>query len=198
MADKHTKKRAIDEELPPQLNGASPNETDDSAERSFDGAVPAEPAGELDQLRRQAADAQDRYMRSQAELENMRKRLRREMEDERRYAELTLLADLLPVIDNVNRAIEAAEKNADAASLVSGFKMVGQQLKRVLEKHHCEPIEAEGQPFDPAVHEAILQQPSEEHPQNTVIGVGQTGYKLHDRVVRPAQVVVSTKNSQSP
>jgi molecular chaperone GrpE len=194
MADKHTKKRATDEELPPQMNGAPSNENDDDAAASFDGAVPTEATGELEQLRRQAADAQDRYLRSQAELENTRKRLRREMEDERRYAELTLLADLLPVLDNINRAIEAAEKNADATSLLSGFKMVDQQLNRVLEKHHVKPIDAEGQPFDPAVHEAILQQPSDDHPPGTVIGVGQTGYKLHDRVVRPTQVIVSTKN----
>jgi molecular chaperone GrpE len=192
MADKHTHKRSSDEEPKRQVNGAHATETD-AAAGDFDGAVATQPADELEQLRRQAADAQDRYLRGQAELENMRKRLRREMEDERRYAELTLLADLLPVIDNINRAIEAAEKNADATSLLSGFKMVGQQLKQVLEKHHIKPIDAEGEPFDPAVHEAILQQVSDEHPPGTVIGVGQTGYKLHDRVVRPAQVVVSKK-----
>jgi molecular chaperone GrpE len=192
MAEKHKDKRAVDDEVKPHANGAPPNATDAAAE-SFDGAVTIGPADELDQLRRQAADAQDRYLRSQAELENTRKRLRREMEDERRYAELTLLADLLPVIDNINRAVEAAEKNAEAASLLAGFKMVGQQLERVLEKHHCRPIEAAGQPFDPAVHEAILQQPSAQHPENTVTTVAQTGYKLHDRVVRPAQVIVSTK-----
>jgi molecular chaperone GrpE len=193
MADKHTHKRAGDEEPKRQVNAAHANPTDDAA-GDFDGVVATQPADELEQLRRQAADAQDRYLRSQAELENTRKRLRREMEDERRYAELNLLADLLPVIDNVNRAVEAAEKNADAASLLSGFKMVGQQLKQVLEKHHLKPIDAEGQPFDPAVHEAILQQPSAEHPENTVTTVAQTGYKLHDRVVRPAQVIVSSKN----
>jgi molecular chaperone GrpE len=192
MAEKQTNKRASDEELARQKNGAHANTAADAA-GDFDGAVATQPADELEQLRRQSAEAQDRYLRSQAELENTRKRLRREMDDERRYAELTLLADLLPVIDNVQRAIEAAEKNADVTSLLSGFKMVGQQLKQVLEKHHVKPIEAEGQPFDPAIHEAILQQPSEEHPPGTVIGVGQTGFKLHDRIVRPAQVVVSKK-----
>jgi molecular chaperone GrpE len=192
MADKHTHKRTSDEELNRRVN-PSPGDRDAAADE-FDGAVATQPADELEQLRRQAAEAQDRYLRSQAELENTRKRLRREMEDERRYAELTLLSDLLPVIDNINRAVEAAEKNADAASLLSGFTMVGQQLDRVLEKHHMKAIEAEGQPFDPAVHEAILQRPSEDHPPGTVIGVGQTGYKLHDRVVRPAQVIVSINN----
>jgi molecular chaperone GrpE len=193
MADKHTPKRTGDEELDRRVNPGPPDDNDDAA-GDFDGAVATQPGDELEQLRRQAAEAQERYLRSQAELENTRKRLRREMEDERRYAELSLLADLLPVIDNVDRAVEAAEKNADAASLLSGFKMVGQQLDRLLEKHHVKPIEAEGQPFDPAVHEAILQQPSANHPHSTVMTVAQTGYKLHDRVVRPAQVIVSTKN----
>ena len=193
MADKHTHKRTSDDELKRRVKPSSPGDSDDAASE-FDGAVATQPADELEQLRRQAAEAQDRYLRGQAELDNTRKRLRREMDDERRYAELSLLADLLPVIDNINRAVEAAEKNADAASLLSGFKMVGQQLDRVLEKHHVKLIEAEGQPFDPAVHEAIMQRPSENHPPGTVIGVGQVGYKLHDRVVRPAQVIVSSNN----
>src|SRR5688500_6306598 len=100
MAEKQTNKRASDEELARQKNGAHANTAADAA-GDFDGAVATQPADELEQLRRQSAEAQDRYLRSQAELENTRKRLRREMDDERRYAELTLLADLLPVIDNV-------------------------------------------------------------------------------------------------
>jgi molecular chaperone GrpE len=174
-----------------KTNGVPPNDAA-ASNAVFDGTTRA-PGDELEQLRSQAAEAQDRYLRSQAELENTRKRLRREMDEERRYAELPLLADLLPVIDNVDRAIEAAEKNADAATLLAGFKMVSQQLNNVLEKHHCQPIQAEGQPFDPAVHQAIMQQPSNEYPDNTVVAVGQTGYTLYDRVVRPAQVVVSKK-----
>ena len=104
-----------------------------------------------------------------------------------------LVRDLLPVIDNVERAIEAGEKNADAAALLEGFKMVNQQLDDVLKRHHTTRIEALHAPFDPNVHHAILQQPSEEHPANTVLMVTQNGYQLHDRVVRPAQVIVSTK-----
>jgi molecular chaperone GrpE len=169
-------------------------------EPAFDGAMgagneaQAQGVDEVAQLRRQAAEAQDRYLRIQAELENTRKRMRREMDEERRYAELSLLADLLPVIDNIGRAIEAAEKSADAASLLSGFKMVSQQLNNVLDRHHLKPIKAEGEAFDPSVHEAIMQQPNDEHPENTVVAVGQSGYKLHDRVVRPAQVVVSKRS----
>ena len=131
-------------------------------------------------------------MRVHAELDNYRKRAARELDEHRRYANLSLLRDLLPVLDNVDRAIEAADKNADAAALLEGVKMVSQQLGDVLKRHHCTPIEALHAPFDPNVHHAVMQQPSEEYPANTVLMVTQNGYQLHDRVVRPSQVIVST------
>lgn len=148
---------------------------------------------EMELVRLELNEARDKMLRAQAELENYRKRARRELEDERRYAEIQLLRDLLPVVDNIARAVDAAEKHSDAAKLLEGFKMVQQQLNTVLEQHHCIKIEAEGQPFDPALHDAVMQQPSAELDDNTVMGVVQTGYQLHDRVVRPAQVIVSKK-----
>jgi len=95
------------------------------------------------------------------------------------------------VLDNVERALEAAGKQADVESLIAGFRMTGQQIEKLLMIHGCKPIETDGQPFDPAVHEAILQQSVEGKPPGTVVGVATKGYKLHDRVVRPAQVIVS-------
>ena len=156
-----------------------------------------EAAGEnlLDQLRNDLEAAKDRVLRSQAELENYRKRAARELEEHIRYAELSLLRDVLPVMDNVDRAIEAGEKNADASNLLEGFKMVSQQLRELLACHHCTRIEATNAPFDPNVHHAVMQQPSEEHPANTVLMVTQDGYQLHDRVVRPSQVIVSKQKS---
>jgi len=133
----------------------------------------------------------DRVLRLQAELQNVRTRLSRELADERRYAPLSLLRDLLPVVDNIDRAIEAAEQQGEAESLLEGFKLVRQQLVAILEQHQCQAIDALGQPFDPQVHEAILKQPSEEHPADHVSLVVQQGYQLHDRVVRPSQVIVS-------
>jgi molecular chaperone GrpE len=124
-------------------------------------------------------------------LDNYRKRAARELQEHIRYAEMALLRDILPVLDNVDRAIEAAAKNADAANLLEGFNMVSQQLNELLARHHCTRIEAMGTPFDPNVHHAVMQQPSEEHPANTVLTVTQHGYQLHDRVVRPSQVIVS-------
>lgn len=142
-------------------------------------------------LREELDAAKDRALRLQAELENYRKRVRREMDDERRYAQLPLLKELLPVIDNIGRALQAAEKKTDNSGLLEGVKLVAQQLDGVLARHHCKRIEALNQPFDPHLHEAILQQPSADHPAGTVLNVTQEGYQLHDRVVRPAQVIVS-------
>jgi molecular chaperone GrpE len=148
---------------------------------------------EMDLARADIVEARDKMLRAQAELDNYRKRARRELDDERRYAEIYLLRDLLPVLDNIHRAIDAATKNADAAALLSGIKMVRQQLETMLEQHNCKPIEAVGHPFDPAKHNAVMQQPKPDKPENTVLDVVQTGYHLHDRVVRPAQVIVSKK-----
>ncbi len=155
----------------------------------------AEGGGEFEALKARVAEGQDRLLRAQAELENFRKRSRREMEDERRYAEIHLIRDLLPIVDNVSRAIEAAEKQADAATLLAGFKMISQNFESIFAKHHAKLITAEavGQPFDPHRHEAIMQSPSDEHDELTVLGVTQAGLELHDRIVRPAQVIVSSK-----
>jgi molecular chaperone GrpE len=138
------------------------------------------------------AAANDRLLRLQAEMQNLRNRTSREIADERRYAALPVLRDLLPVLDNINRAIEAAEKAGEVENLLEGFRLVRQQLLTTLTNHGAEPIEALGQPFDPNYHQAILHQPSNDAPANTVTMVTQQGYKLHDRVVRPAQVIVSS------
>lgn len=137
------------------------------------------------------AACRERVLRLQAEMENLRRRTAREIADERRYAAMPIARDLLDVLDNVDRAVEAGEKTPDAASLLEGFRMVGRQLRSLLEKHGVKPIAAEGESFDPNFHEAILQQPSSE-PSGTVVMVTKGGYQLHDRVVRPSQVIVSS------
>ena len=146
---------------------------------------------EAAELRTQLDEARDRALRLQAEWENYRKRARRELEDERRYADTRLLTDLLPVIDNMQRAIEAASKSADSGGLLEGFKLVKQQLDNVLAQHNCTRIDALHKPFDPHLHEAVMQQPSTEHAANAVLAVVRDGYLLHDRVIRPAQVIVA-------
>jgi len=138
------------------------------------------------------AAANDRLLRLQAEMQNLRNRTAREISDERRYAALPILRELLPVLDNIDRAIEAAEKAGEAENLLEGFRLVRQQLVATLANHGAEPIQALGQPFDPNFQQAILHQPSNDVPADTVTMVTQEGYKLHDRVVRPAQVIVSS------
>jgi molecular chaperone GrpE len=152
-----------------------------------------EPAGDnlLEQLRADLEAAKDRVLRSQAELENYRKRAAREIEENRRYAELPLMRDLLPVLDNIERAIAAAEKAQDVTVLLEGIKPIARQFEEIFGRHHCQRIGALHLPFDPHLHHAISQQPSSELPPNTVLLVAQPGFQLHDRVVRPSQVIVS-------
>lgn len=147
---------------------------------------------ELAKLQNELAAAKDHSLRAAAELDNVRKRAKREIDDERRFAHANLLRDLLPVVDNIDRAIQAGEKQPGGESILAGVKLVAQQLHEVLKRYHCTEIEGVGVAFDPHVHQAILEQPSAEHPKGTIILIAQTGYKVHDRVLRPAQVIVSS------
>ncbi|GIW94937.1 MAG: hypothetical protein KatS3mg110_2978 [Pirellulaceae bacterium] len=138
--------------------------------------------------------AKNAELRALAELDNFRKRMRREQEEQLRYANWNLLADLLEVVDNLSRAVTAAEQpNADLNSLKEGVKLVLDQLHRILSKYHCEKIPAHGQPFDPEVHSAVGQVPSSDCPPGTVFQVTREGYRLHERVLRPAEVLVTTE-----
>jgi molecular chaperone GrpE len=164
-----------------------------SEKKPLDKRPPADP---LEELRNQLEQATDQTLRSRAELDNYRKRVAREMDEQRRYANLSLMRDLLPVLDNVQRAIEAAGSSVagntqESAGLVEGFKMVAELLRGVLKQHNCVEIPALDEPFDPHLHEAVLQQPSDDHAPGTVTKVLQSGFQLHDRVVRPSQVIVS-------
>lgn len=160
----------------------------DHDEEPTEAAAEAAAAPATDDLLR---EAHDRALRAQAELENYRKRARREYDEAQRYREIDLLRDILPVLDNVHRALDAAEKTTDVDALRSGFRMTAQQLEKLLDAHGCRTIETDGAPFDPTVHEAIQQQPAADVAPGTVLATASRGYRLHDRVVRPAQVVVS-------
>jgi len=168
------------------------------------GQEPAEdtPAPEannlLEQLRSDLEAAQDRLLRSHAELDNYRKRAAREIDEHRRYANLPLIRDLLPVLDNLERAIAAAENARDVAGLLEGVKLADRQFEDALARHHCLRIPALDAPFDPNLHHAIAQQPSDRVPPGTVVLVSEAGFRLHDRVVRPAQVIVSTSPPENP
>jgi molecular chaperone GrpE len=162
----------------------------------------------LAELEREAREANDRALRSHAELENYRKRAQRELADERKYAVVPFVRDLLPVVDNLERAIDAANvqinttlarsasegnvgtTTSDLSHLLDGVKMVATQLESVLKQHEAVRIETVGTAFDPNFHQALAQEPSDQ-PAGTITRAAQSGYKLHDRVIRPAQVFVS-------
>jgi molecular chaperone GrpE len=152
----------------------------------------------LQKLEEEVAAAREQELRTLAELDNVRKRASRQLEEERKYAAVSLVRDLLGVLDNLERAMDAADKNGNSAGLLEGVKLVAQQFHRVLEQHHCQRIEAKGQVFDPGRHQAISQMPSAEYPAGTVAEVAQVGYQMHDRIVRPSMVLVSTGPASLP
>lgn len=137
-------------------------------------------------------EANSRALKAHAELENYRKRVRRELEDERKYAPLPLIKDLLGSIDNLDRAVGSVQENDSNKGLLEGVKMVLGQIIGTLEKHSCRRIATLGQPFDPHMHEAIAQEPSDLEPGMVVRELG-SGFMLHDRVVRPAHVTVAVE-----
>jgi len=154
---------------------------------------------ELESLRAQlktAEQARDDYLtlakEARADFENYQKRAQRDLMTERRFAQEPLARDLLAAIDNLERAIDAANQAGDKGSLVQGVSLVVQQLLDILRRHGVTRLEAKGQPFDTSLHEAVMQQPSAEQPPNTVLQVVAHGYKMHDRVLRPAKVIVSS------
>jgi molecular chaperone GrpE len=144
---------------------------------------------EQEQHEEQQPDAQDdRLLRLAADFENYKKRAARERQEYVRLANERLIAELIPILDDLERALSAAEEHQEA-QLEEGVRLVHRSLAGLLERHGVKPIEAKGQ-FDPHVHEALLSQPSEAE-EGSVIDVVQKGYKLGERVVRPARVVVA-------
>jgi molecular chaperone GrpE len=149
-----------------------------------------------DETLRERAEKAEEYRlllkQQQAEFENYQKRAARDRETERRYAQFPLAQSLLPALDNLERALAAARQAGDNSPLTQGVAATHTQLLDILRRHGVSRVEAEGQPFDPNLHQAVMQQPSPDHPPGTVIQVLEPGYLLHERVLRPASVIVST------
>ena len=137
--------------------------------------------------------SQEQLLRRQAEFENFRRRGLKEKQETQLYGHQNLVKELLPTVDNLDRAIEHAEQNTsgDLQQLLQGVELVRRELLGVLERFGVNRIEAEGAVFNPAIHEALAQAPSAEVEPNTVVSVMETGYQLHDRMLRPSRVVVS-------
>ncbi len=155
-------------------------------------------AAELEQLRqqleakeREAREHYDRFLRQVAELENFKKRMAREKGEAIRYANENIIKDLLPVLDNLERAVDHAKGEGNGKSLLEGVEMVFKVFLDVLNKYGVTQISAKGESFDPERHEAIAQVESEEHEPNTVVEEHHKGYYLLDRLLRPALVSVA-------
>jgi molecular chaperone GrpE len=154
-------------------------------------AAGAEASPEVEELRRQLEDKQDRLLRALAETDNIRRRTQREREEYTRFATESLLRDLIPVLDNLDRALTAARAAGEAAKVVQGVELIQRELLRVLERHGVTRYSALGQAFDPTRHEATARMVSPEQPPDTVVAEVVPGYMLHGRVLRAAQVAVA-------
>lgn len=162
-------------------------------------APPADP-GLLDDMREQLSalteerdDYKNRMLRTAADLENFRRRTSREKEDLRKFGIDKVVLELLPVLDNLDRALDHAEKASDQNSIIDGVRMVQRQFMAALEKHGVKGFDSRGEAFDPQRHEAIQQVETTEHETGTVLEEYQRGYFLHERLIRPALVVVARR-----
>ncbi len=180
--------------------------TDQVAETRVEDVQPdAEPVAEHTNLEQQLAEAleenqrrHEQYLRTLADMDNLRKRTTREKEEIAKFANEGLLRDILPVIDNLERALEHSDKAAESGGLLEGVRMTLTQFNQVLSRFGVETVDAVGKPFDPAFHQAMGQLESADHPVNTVLVEMQKGYQLNERLLRPAFVLVAKSLAEKP
>jgi len=187
-------------EQEPQVEAEAVAETPspEARQEALEARLAALTAPELGALIEQAEERDkffDRMQRLQSEMENIQKRARRERDNWLLQANQNLLSDVLPVVDSFELALQNAGDDAEGFS--EGMRNIQQQLQAILDRHGVVTIDALGKPFDPAVHEALMTQESGDHPAETVLLVLKQGYRLHDRVLRPAQVSVSSRPAES-
>jgi molecular chaperone GrpE len=199
VKDKHTKHTpaAATERAAPDLSAVNPAQGEAPAEPQIDSISQQE----LEELKAKAAKADenwDKFLRAVADLDNYRKRVGREKEELARFTSERVVSALLPALDNLERAIGAAQQHGvENSSLLDGITQVYNQFRRSLVEFGLQEVVANaGHPFDPNLHEAVSQVESDDHPEGHVIEQLQRGYKLADRLLRPARVVVSKGTRQ--
>jgi molecular chaperone GrpE len=207
MTKKH-KNKELDPELDPEV---SPDQkVSDEALREMAQAAELEAAAgslvseietlakELEQRTKEAEEANDKYRRTYADFENYRKRTQRDQTEFRKYANEQMALELLPVIDHLSLALQHAKEGGTCGdALLQGVEMVYKQFRDVLEKFGIKPFKVEGELFDPALHEAMMQVDTSDVPENRVVQVFQDGYLYHEKVLRHAKVGVSKKPATS-
>lgn len=148
-------------------------------------------SAELEKLQAEVLEHQQRTLRVQADFDNFRRRTQKEKEDLGKYASSKLITELLPVIDNFERALQASEENPEFESFSKGVSMIFRQLESVLATEGLTAMKSVGEPFNPEYHQAIMQVESDEYEEGIVVEEVQKGYMLKDKVLRPAMVKVS-------
>ena len=177
---------------------------EDTENQTAEEAAEEKPKSEVEILKEQLEAAtqasetnMDKFLRASADLENFKKRSAREMEDLRKYANQSLVKDLLPVLDNLDLALKSARENDNAAEhLVDGVELIRKDILKIFEKFNIEQIESLGKAFDPRFHEAVMREETSKYSENTVINELQKGYLMHDRLIRPSMVVVAMPKNQ--
>lgn len=186
-----TDKETLDGRAKDALNEPEAGTEAGADERPIDRDMAALEAA-LGEAEREAAEQREAMLRLHAEMENLRKRLQRDLERSQKRALESIMNDLLPVRDSLEKGLQAAEEEASVESLREGKALIMRMLGKVMSDHGLEEIDPLGKPFDPEFHEAMSMIPSPQHAENEVIDVIQKGYRLHDRLIRPARVVVSS------
>mgnify|MGYP001825420739 FL=1 len=191
-----------DNDNTPQDPPSTPSNPDGVADEPVAADDPLEDLeAKLTAAQAEAIENHDRMLRMAAELDNYKKRAARDLDDIKKYATENLIRQLLSVVDNLERAIaSAASENESDQRLVDGVALTLAEIMKILEKHYVSPIQALGEPFDPAFHQAMCQEEHTDQPPNTVVQEFQKGYLIHERLLRPAMVVVSkaAQNGQAP
>ncbi len=185
------------DEIPEQEQPTSESVGEEDIETVVDDELVQEPDSETDSvsdaLVEEIAALKDQVLRAQAETQNARRRAEQDVEKARKFALEKFVNDLLPVADNLERAVAAGDKDDEAQkAILEGVELTLKSLQETLKKFHVEVVNPEGEPFDPQLHQAMSMVPNPDVEPNTVLNVFQKGYTLNGRLVRPAMVVVSS------
>jgi len=177
-------------------------QADITAEEKSEAGPAKDPISELEARlkakEQEAEETYDRLLRNSAEFENFKKRSAREMEDFRKFANQSLLKEMLTVVDNLELALNSVNTDqANDKQLAEGLDLTHKEILRVFEKFSVKPIDSKGKPFDPTFHEAVMQEETDAYPENTVTKELQKGYLIHERLLRPAMVVVAKPKTEN-
>jgi molecular chaperone GrpE len=191
VSEQHTAEEHKDEQRASEPSEQMEAQQQDEAAETSEPAAEAAEDPRIAELTKLAEENQQRYLRVQADFDNFRRRTQKEKEELASYASMKLVSQLLPVVDNFGRALEAGRNGSELDAFAKGVDMIFRQLEQVLEQEGLKAMETVGQPFNPEYHQAIMQVESEEYEEGVIVEEVQKGYMLKDKVLRPAIVKVS-------